>query len=274
MMPLLLLILLSTRNLLGAARSQESPVAGERRALDLTTVYVLPRSEPINATVEHQCRDALASCYNGTEFKPLHDDGPIRPDPYRFSTMIRFKRSYGELPLPIELNDEFLEQLSLLHNNTDQLRVLLTLMRTSRASDWMSFLGGYTQCDAPKSVVFTCVESVCYEHDLMRLNYTTDLFTENVLGLDVSPPVLSVLVLLRNNHTKAESVVRVPTSSMSLLDGTYNLLRTILGHMSLDTDLIGVLRSYRDRFPAVFSVSDQIKITRQHYRPQYQRKRP
>lgn len=234
---------------------------------DIPTVYVLPRIIPENTTVLNgTCLEIYQKCNNGIEFTPLYADGPLRPNTVSYSNLIRFRRQYGSLPSPIEIDDEFLDQLTLLYDNEEQLRVLLTLMRSFREKDWITFLGGYTGCEKSNPFIYTCVNDECNQHNLLKLNYTNDLFSENVIGFDLSPPFLFVLVLIRNNRTQTEAVVRVPTNSISILDATYNLLRIVLDLTHLGTDLVETLSEYRDLFPTVFSVTDlnRRRIIRRH----------
>lgn len=231
------------------------------------TIYVLPRIIPENATILNgTCKEIYYKCQNATEFTPLYDNGPLRPDPILFSNLIRFKRQYGNLPSPINIDDDFLTQLTLLYDNEEQLRVLLTLLRSYRQKDWMTFLGGYTGCEKSNPFIYTCINNACNQHNLLKLNYTNDLFSENVIGFDLYPPFLFVLVLIRNNKTQAEAVIRIPTTSISVLDATYNLIRSISDITRLGTDLVNTLSYYRELFPTVFSVTDlsRQRIIRRH----------
>nr|WEG69793.1 envelope glycoprotein L [Mastomys natalensis cytomegalovirus 3]WEG69933.1 envelope glycoprotein L [Mastomys natalensis cytomegalovirus 3]WEG70073.1 envelope glycoprotein L [Mastomys natalensis cytomegalovirus 3]WEG70213.1 envelope glycoprotein L [Mastomys natalensis cytomegalovirus 3]WEG70353.1 envelope glycoprotein L [Mastomys natalensis cytomegalovirus 3] len=227
-----------------------------------TVIYILPRIISPNVTVvETECNATLYRCREDQNFSTHHNIRPLHPNQIRYSNLIRFVRQPEMLSSPIEINDDFLEQLTLLYNNEDQLRVLLTLLRSKRQKDWLSFLGGYLECDLPHSTIFTCVNDTCTYQNLLELNYTNDIFSENVLGLDVSPPSLSVLVYLRNNNTNTEAVIRVPTTSMSLLDATYNLMHTILQNTH-ENDFIKILHEYRNCFPALFPSSELSKLTR------------
>ncbi|AKB93302.1 B115 [Murid betaherpesvirus 8] len=229
------------------------------------TVHVLHGTTPANETsVNSTCRDVLIKCYNATAYTPIFGDGPLRPV-IQFSTLIKYKRAYGGFPSPIKVDDEFLKQLALLYNNENQLRVLLTLLKSKREKDWLSFLNGYNECDYHyKSSIFTCVNDTCTEHNLLKLNYTNDVFAENVIGFDISPPSLYVLVLLRNNKTNTEEVIRVPTISMSLFDATYNLVRSITEITGFGQDLSDTVRDYRKLFPTLFTNSDLGKIIPRH----------
>lgn len=229
------------------------------------TVSVLHGTALANETsMNRTCGDVLTKCHNATTYAPIFGEGPLRPVP-EFSTLIKYKRAYGGFPSPIQVDDEFLKQLVLLYNNENQLRVLLTLLKSKREKDWLSFLNGYNECDYHyRSSIFTCVDDTCTEHNLLKLNYTNDVFAENVVGLDISPPSLYVLVLLRNNKTNTEEVVRVPTISMSLFDAAYNLVRSITEITGLGQDLSDTVRDYRKLFPTLFTNNALGKVIPRH----------
>lgn len=225
-------------------------------------VYLLFSEATINGSaICPRCRENLIICQNtSSNFTTMIAEGPIRPKAHHYSSLIRYRQERGMLRVPLEVTDDFLFQLVLLHNNTEQLRVLLTLLRSIRGEDWMSYLAGYNECGHPNSNIFTCVHDVCTQHDLLRLEYTNDLFVEDVIGFELFPPVMAVLVLLRNKATKTSGVVRLKAETVSLLDATYNLVRTVFDDIpGLGRDLIETLYLYRERFPAVFSISEEYR---------------
>nr|WEG68965.1 envelope glycoprotein L [Mastomys natalensis cytomegalovirus 1]WEG71193.1 envelope glycoprotein L [Mastomys natalensis cytomegalovirus 1] len=236
------------------------------RPYSIDTIHVLPKFEHTNKTeLNKRCEEIFVKCNNATTFEALYDYGPLRPDP-SFSNLIRFRRRVGMFPTPVEINDNFLEQLTLLYNNADQLRVMLSLMRSHRELDWLYFVNGYTACDKASPFIFTCINDTCTEYNLLRLNYTNDLFSENVIGFDLFPPFLFVLVLLRNKSTDTEAVIRIPTDSISLLDATYNLMRSVSDTSDFGYELVETLLEYRDLFPTLYPLPDQIRqrIIRRH----------
>lgn len=233
---------------------------GEERPREI--VYVLPRTQKSNFTsIRPKCLKALIACQNtSSNFSPAARWGPLRPNAQAFSSLIKYRRQRGRLHLPVEVNDDFIQHLLLLHNNTDQLRVLLTLLRGVRGRDWMSFLAGYNECERPNSVIYTCVNDTCEGHDLLRLRYTTDVFAENVIGLELAPPAVFLLVLLRNNATKTSGVVRIRAETASFLDATYNLLRAVSDELQIAGSLTETVLRYLTRLPGVFSTTG-------HYQP-------
>lgn len=234
-------------------------------------VYLLPPETTINGSaICSHCRENLIVCQNtSSKFTTMIKEGPIRSKAHHYSSLIRYRRERGMLRIPLEVTDDFLFQLVLLHNNTEQLRVLLTLLRSLRGEDWMSFLAGYNECGRPNSNIFTCVNDVCTQHDLLDLKYTNDLFAEDVIGLELFPPAMFILVLLRNKATKTSGVVRLEAETVSLLDATYNLVRTVFDDIpGLGRDLVETLYLYRERFPAVFSIAEGYRAhTFPHHKP-------
>lgn len=236
------------------------PITGEPDIRSVEDViYLLHSEEAINGTTMCQrCRDILITCQNSSStFTTMIKEGPIRPNAHHYSSLIQYRREYGLLHIPIEVNDDFLQHLVLLHNNTDQLHVLLALFRSLRGVDWMTYLAGYNECGHSNSRIFTCVNDVCTQHDLLALKYTNDLFAEDVLGLELSPPTMFVLVRLRNKAAKTSRVIRIEADTLSLLDSTYNLIRTVFDDIpGLGRELVETLYLYRERFPAVFSITE------------------
>lgn len=242
-----------------------SDAPDERPEVRVFTGTARDTAEPINVN----CTERLLKCYNGSVFVPIHGEGPIRPHPSRYSNLIRYLRKYSASPnlhVPIGLNQEFIEHLALLYNNDDQLRVLLTLLRSDQRKDWLTFLGGYGRCDDFRPAVFTCINDTCSHNDLLSLDYTHDIFTEDVVGLELSPPKAFVLVLVRNNQTRKRKILRISTESMSLLDATYNLMHAVLGLTRLDSRLSQTLLAYRHQFPAAFPAAETIKLSTRHHR--------
>lgn len=244
----------------------ESAKTNETLAIDVLSGTIAEKTTNRSVVHDTNCTERLLKCYNGTVFTPVHGKGPIHADPYMYSNLIRFIRSYktADPHVPLELDEDLLQHLSLLYNNTDQLRVLLTLMRSDREKDWITIFGGYGECDDPEPIVFTCVNNVCSQNNILTLNYTNDPFTEDVLGLELSPPNAFVLVLVRNEQTGEQAVLRVPTESMSLLDATYNLVRLTLTSSHLDPCLSDTLLAYRRLFPSAFPAVDAVRLSIRH----------
>lgn len=251
----------------GVVVSELAKTTNETLAIDVLSGNVAENVTNKPDVHDTNCTEQLVKCYNGTTFTPIHSKGPIHADPYMYSNLIRFIRSHktADPHVPLELDENLLQHLSLLYNNTDQLRVLLTLMRSDREKDWITIFGGYGECDDPEPIVFTCVNNVCSQNNVLTLNYTNDLFTEDVLGLELSPPNAFVLVLVRNEQTREQTVLRIPTESMSLLDATYNLVRLTLASSSLDPCLSETLSAYRRLFPSAFPSVDAVRLSIRHH---------
>lgn len=244
------------------------------QTVDVLSGTVTEHIAEVTDSVDGNCTDRLMKCHNGSVFTPAYGEGPIHADPSRYSNLIRFTRSHdvnSNLHAPLELDEELIRHLTLLYNNNEQLRVLLTLMRSDRKKDWLTFIGGYGQCDEPDTTVFTCVNNTCSHNDLLSLDYTDDLFTEDVLGLELSPPRAFVLVLVRNNHTRERAVLRVPTESMSLLDAAYNLILATVRFIRLDSLLPETLSAYRKLLPGAFPTDTHNLLSRprQRIRPDH-----
>ncbi|AAK57161.1 T115 [Tupaiid betaherpesvirus 1] len=245
---------------------------GTRRSPAPTTAEVAPLGAPARRgppVSDPDCFEAVTQCLLRPGERPSHrlDEDPSRPlFPRRwvFSEFLRYRpQTSGNLTGPISIDREFLDALALLYNNEDQLRVLLTLLRSDRAPDWIKLLHGYGDC-VSHSTVYTCVADRCREHDLTRLQYTRTLFTEDVLGFELRPPFgLSVLVALRNKNTKTESAVRIALDQIALFDAVFNVIKHyLLTHRLHDAPLLRQLNAYHRRLAAPYRESPPPNLLR------------
>lgn len=246
-----------------STESMPGPVTKEPDMNDINdVVYLLPPVTESNSTaISNRCREILITCQNtSSNFTTITKEGPMRSVPHHYSSLIQYRPKRGMLNIPIEVTDDFLQHLVLLHNNTDQLHVLLALLSSFRGDDWMTYLAGYNECGRPSSNIFTCVNDTCTQHDLHTLKYTNDLFAEDVIGLELLPPTVFVLVRLYNKATKASGVIRVKADTVSLLDVTYNLIRAVFDDIpGLNRELVKTLYLYRERYPGVFSITEEYR---------------
>lgn len=163
-----------TESSINTTEPTQEPITEEPDLDNIEDVIYLLSPEATNngSAICSRCKENLITCQNtSSNFTTIISEGPIRPNAHHYSQLIRYRRERGTLRIPLEVTDDFLFQLVLLHNNTDQLRVLLTLLRSLRGEDWMSYLAGYNECGRPTSNIFTCVHDTCTQHDLLDLKH-------------------------------------------------------------------------------------------------------
>lgn len=204
-----------------------------------------------DAVISRECVEIASQCQRGAlPFRPIVPVDRVL-DPRRaddtFSQVLRYRHRIGGLvQSPIRVDEDFLHHLQILHNNDDQLRVLLTLLKGDASPDWIRFLTGYSNC-GDHSLIFTCINDTCREYDLRRLKYVPTIFTEDVLGLDLKLPFsLSLLIMLKNRATDTRRVVRVRVDHVALFDTIFNVVKGYFGSADLsEAPLIAKLDEYR-----------------------------
>ncbi|AGE11578.1 GP115 [Caviid betaherpesvirus 2] len=196
----------------------------------LTTMSSL--SESLGERQKTACTVAAISCANSDTYNRTtvsnHTFFYIS-DRWKYSELIRYEKPTGDLRHDklIHVDREFLDIVSLLHNNENQLRTLLTIFRSDSAPPWVKFMRGYSQClDHP--IIYTCVEEKCQQYNLEELPYGKDIFLENVVGFDLGAPPhnMSVLIAVSNTKPKITKVLRITSTSLTLFDALYNTVLT------------------------------------------------
>lgn len=204
----------------------------------------------------------------GTEILRTEPVGHIlSPSNSSFSSILRYVPRNGTVRGPIRVDADFLSTVELLYNNDEQLRVLLTLLRSDQAQSWVKYLRGYGVC-ATHSIILTCVSGHCVEHDLNELPYTNSIFAEDVLGFQLSsqPFGLRVVLAARNRKTKADRALSLRTDSIGLFDAIYNVVIWFFVTRGMhDAPLIQELcafnrdisRPHREQAPSIIRVASR-----------------
>lgn len=143
-----------------------------------------------------------------------------------YSSLLRYAPRQGTVNGVIRVDEQFLSAVELLYNNEEQIRVLLTLLRSDQAPAWMRLMRGYEDCVTDTSV-FTCVQNRCREADLAALPYENTIFTEDVMGFEITsnPFSMSVILRARNAYTGADRAIRLPRVHIGLFDALFNIVR-------------------------------------------------
>ncbi|AEV80803.1 envelope glycoprotein L [Aotine betaherpesvirus 1] len=212
------------------------------------TLLTVTRADNECVTLVRQCisgESVLNTTLNGTNYdplvKPTTDDGML-------SQLIRYNQStVSTVRGKINVDEQFIDQLALLHNNTKQLRVLLSLLQSDSAPLWMRAMSGYGSC-GQESAIYTCYEDVCRGYDLSNLTYVNTIFTENVLGFEYLPSSrFSVLLVIRNEGSKLNRPIRIPVNmrtGLSLFYAVYNAVKGFFAENQLQSPLIDRLDKY------------------------------
>lgn len=180
-----------------------------------------------------ECADAVRRCQYGIDGSSILRTEAVgqRLDPrsWIFSKLLQYSPANRSVESTVRVDETFLSTLELLYNNEDQLRTLLTLLKSDHSPPWLKFMRGYGEC-VRRDVIFTCVRDRCREYDMNALEYANTIFTENVVGFESfeDPFRFSVMLALKNRYTKTEKVVRVPVKSMSLFDAVFNTVKHYL----------------------------------------------
>ncbi|QQL09914.1 Ba147 [Baboon cytomegalovirus] len=212
----------------------------------LTSAYL-----PKNFT----CLELTRQCFAGKTFTP-EDDSWTKPLVHvhhpdgNLSQLLRFTASTKHASPLISLDDNFMDYLTLLHNNPQQLRVLLALLKSDAAPVWMTLMQGYSEC-GDTGPVYTCIDNVCRAYDLRQLTYQRSIFTEHVLGFEFGDEgQFSIILALRNLDSKVHRPIRIPVSTKAQKDGLplffaiYNYLKEFFIRHDLETALIDRLDKY------------------------------
>lgn len=199
---------------------------------------------------ENVCEDAVRRCQYGTNSSStLRTEGvgePLVSDVNGFSQLIRYKHANRSVQGPIKVDTDFLSAVEILYNNEQQLRALLTLIKSEGSPAWVRFVQSYDDC-AGRSAIFTCIRSTCREYDLTRLRYVSTIFTENVVGFQLreKPFELHVIIGLWNKYTRSHKTVRVNASHIYMFDAVFNAIKHfLLLHQMGDAPLLKRLDAF------------------------------
>ncbi|AEV80462.1 envelope glycoprotein L [Cercopithecine betaherpesvirus 5] len=209
------------------------------------------------------CVELTRRCFAGESFTPYNDKWlhpliDVSQNDGNISQLLRFDPSTKHASPTIPLDDTFMDYLTLLHNNPNQLRVLLALLRSDVAPTWMTLMKGYSEC-GDTGPVYTCINDVCRAYDLRRLTYGQSIFTENVMGFEFGDQgQFSTVLVLRNPHSKTHRPIRIPVATRAKRDGLqlfyalYNFLREFFVRHNLETSLVERLDKYYQGIPNEF----------------------
>ncbi|AFK83949.1 B115 [miniopterid betaherpesvirus 1] len=211
------------------------------------------KPSPVIGYTATGCASAVKRCQFINDSNIIRTEGvgeTIIKNDRIFSQLIRYTPERRHIQTPIEVNEDFLSSLELLYNNDNQLRVLLSLMRSDFPHPWIKLMRGYGSC-ADYSIIFTCVNDVCQEHDLSKLQYASSIFTEDVIGFELkhNPFSLTVLLAVRNKSTKTNKVITIPASNIGLFNALFNSVKYFfIIHNMRDAPL---LRKFTEYFLAL-----------------------
>lgn len=179
----------------------------------------------------YSCVDAVRRCQytpdNTTRIRTESVGTPMADNVSRhsFSQLLRYEPKDRVVSGPIAVNDAFLTSIELLYNNSDQLRTLLTLLRSDAPQPWIKFMRGYSSC-TKHSIIFTCYRDICEEHDLTKLSYVPNIFAEDIVGFEMRVPFnMSVIVAARNRFSKTVAPIRIPVNSIGLFNAVFNAVK-------------------------------------------------
>ncbi|AGT99272.1 glycoprotein L [Suid betaherpesvirus 2] len=190
-------------------------------------------------------------------------------DPKKISTIIKYEPPKYLFNIKLLKNSSFLNDSLLLRNNVQQVRTLLTLMKTD-ADTWSQVFRGYELCHG-RDVLHTCVgeNNTCATYNLRTLSYNPSPFTENVVGFELQKTSmnlnLTILIMLRNDFNNQSKVVRLPITSVAFFDALFNIIEFYRLNTESNINILTELAHYGYTFPEL-QVHRPILIVREHYK--------
>lgn len=225
------------------------------------------------------CLHAMKNCSESKDILTLYPtDQPVLLTPWHSTTFSNFLKIEltSQNPLnsyrnPIEINEDFIQTLSLLYNHPYQTHALLPLLKHPDSPQWMEMIEEYKHCFAP--MIYTCRKDHCNKFLFNEFNYVPNIFVENVVGLEFSHIInddseisslnMTIIILIENKETQTSKVLRFEYSDLQTFDAILSLLRYFHKTTKIELPVLTELERYNAKLP--YRSKNPILLVRPEY---------